>query len=158
MIWNPVFAALLPVGILIPLAWTSPQAGEEVTRDKILAAGPAWQEIYDKYEPPSDMVDALKSKMSPGMKIDVYLGLWCPDSRNNVPPFIKILDRLGAEVTVRYVNVPRKASREIKYYVDEFQVTRVPTFILYRDGAEIGRIVENPKMGMMEDIMEIVWK
>ena len=92
------------------------------------------------------------------MKIDVYLGLWCPDSRNNLPPFLKILDRVGVAVPVRYVNVPRKTSRDVKYYVEEMQVERVPSFIFYRDGKEIGRIVENPKAGMIEDMMDIVFK
>jgi len=34
----------------------------------------------------------------------------------------------------------------------------VPTFIFYRGGGEIGRIVENPKAGMIEDFMEIVFR
>jgi len=28
----------------------------------------------------------------------------------------------------------------------------VPTFVVYRNGREIGRIVENPKVGMLEDL------
>jgi len=37
------------------------------------------------------------------------------------------------------------------------KVERVPTFIFFRDGREIGRIVENPKTGMVEDFMEILF-
>jgi hypothetical protein len=92
------------------------------------------------------------------MKIDVYLGIWCPDSRNNVPPFIKILDLVGTGVPIRYFDVPRKASRDVKYYVEEMNVERVPSFIFFRDGKEVGRIIENPKMGMIEDMMEILFK
>jgi hypothetical protein len=65
-----------------------------IPKDKILATQ-GWQDKYDKYDPPADVVDALKTKIGADMKIDVYLGLWCPDSRNHVPPFLKILDRLG---------------------------------------------------------------
>lgn len=144
--------------LVFPLVSVCGEGPEELTREKIFAAGQDWQDKYDKFEPQADLLDALKSRIGPDMKIDVYLGLWCPDSRNNVPPFIRILDRLGTGVQVRYFGVPRKANRDVKYYVEEFQVEKVPTFIFYRDGKEIGRIVENPKTGLVEDIFDIVFK
>jgi hypothetical protein len=152
------FTALaMGVALLFPLISIGGQATEELTKDKILAT-PEWQQRYDKAEPDPNMVNDLKTKFGPDMKIDVYLGLWCPDSRNNVPPFLKFLDRLGTGVPVRYFGVPRKASRDVKYYVEEMNVEKVPTFIFYRDGKEIGRIIENPKSGLIEDIMDIVFK
>ena len=75
------------------------------------------------------MLDLIKPALN-GLNIDVYLGLWCPDSRRNVPPFLKILDRLGAEIPVRYLAVPRKPSREVKYYVPEMKVERVQLRLL----------------------------
>jgi len=152
-----VFAAVA-VALLVPLVSAHGQTAEEITKEKILTSAPAWQEKYDQYDPQAEMVDALKTKLGPNMKVDVYLGLWCPDSRNNVPPFLKILDRVGTGVPVRYYNVPRKASRDVKFYVEEMNVERVPTFIFYRDGKEIGRIIENPKTGMLEDLMDILFK
>lgn len=144
-------AALLMV---ISASWPA----EELTRDRILSTGQQWRDAYDKYDPPAELVAALKAHLGDGLTIDVYLGLWCPDSRNNVPPFIKILDRLDTAVPVRYIGVPRKAARTVPYYVEEFKVERVPTFIFYREGREIGRIVENPQAGMIEDMLDIVLK
>jgi sulfite reductase alpha subunit-like flavoprotein len=146
------------IALLLSLVSVIGQTKEEIARDKILASGPEWQQKYDKYQPAADMVEALKAKMGANMKIDVYLGIWCPDSRNNVPPFIKILDLVGTGVPIRYFDVPRKASRDVKYYVEEMNVERVPSFIFFRDGKEVGRIIENPKMGMIEDMMEILFK
>ncbi len=134
------------------------QTMEQITKDKILAKDKEWQEKYDKYAPAADMISALKSKLGDDLKITVYLGLWCPDSRNNVPPFLKIMDLLGTGAAVQYFDVPRKASRDVKYYVEDLKVERVPTFIFYREGKEIGRIVERPKTGMIEDFMEIMFK
>jgi len=151
-------AVVTGAALLISFVAVSGPISDEITKEKILATGPEWQERYDKYQPEADMVDALKTKLGADMRIDVYLGLWCPDSRNNVPPFIKIIDRLGTGVPVRYYNEPRKASKEVKYFVEELKVERVPTFIFYKEGKEIGRIIENPKLGMIEDIMEIVFK
>jgi hypothetical protein len=149
------FAAII---VFVQLTPAAGQEKQEVTREKILSAGPQWQEKYDKYDPVPDMLDLLKTKFGPDISMDVYLGLWCPDSRNNVPVFLKILDRAGTAVPVRYFDVPRKANRQVKYYIEEMQIEKVPTFIIYRDGTEIGRIKENPKIGMLEDLMDILLK
>lgn len=152
-----LIGVVVAAAFLVPILSVGRQKADEVNRDAIFA-NPQWQEKYDKYETKGDMIDALKPKLGSDMRIDVYLGLWCPDSRNNVPPFIKILDVAGSNVPVRYFGVPRKASRDVKYYVEEMQVERVPTFIFYRSGKEIGRIIENPKTGMLEDMLDIVMK
>lgn len=131
---------------------------QELARDAILAAGREWRDNYEKYDPPADLVGILKEHIGTGLTVDVYLGLWCPDSENNVPPFIKIIDRLDAAIPVRYIGVARKSGRTVRYYVEEFKVERVPTFIFYREGREIGRIVENPQAGMIEDMLDIVLK
>jgi hypothetical protein len=128
----------------------------EISREKVLSASPEWQEGYDGFKPGSDQVEALKLTIGENLRIDVYLGLWCPDSRNNVPPFLKILDAVGVPVPVRLFNVQRKPVKSIQYFVDQFQVERVPTFIFYRGGKEIGRIIENPKTGLAEDLIQIL--
>jgi hypothetical protein len=155
---NLFIAVAVGVALLLPILSVARQAAEAITRDKILANGQEWKDKYDKYEPPAELLNNLKGMIGSNLKIDVYLGLWCPDSRNNVPPFIKILDHLGVTIPVRYFGVPRKASKDVKYYVEEMDVQKVPTFIVYRDGKEIGRIVENPKESMLADFMAIVAK
>jgi hypothetical protein len=155
---NLFIAVAMAVALLFPVLSIGRQAAEEITKDKILANGQEWKDKYDKYEPPAEILNNLKGMLGSNVKIDVYLGLWCPDSRNNVPPFVKILDRLGVTIPVRYFGVPRKASRDVKYYVEEMDVQKVPTFILYRDGKEIGRIVENPKADMLTDLTAIFAK
>lgn len=150
--------AAATVAMLIPMLLAGAETREEITKEKILAAGAEWREKYDKFEPEADMVDALKTRLGPELKIDVYLGFWCSDSRENLPPFIKLLDRAGTGVAVRYFDVPRKVDKETKYFVEESQVEKVPTFIFYRNGSEIGRIIENPKTSLIEDMMEILFR
>ncbi len=143
--------------LVLPLCPAGGQAAGETTREEILAAGQDWQQKYDQYQPDQGMLEAMKSKLGTGLRIDVYLGLWCPDSLDNVPPFMNIIDKLGTGVTVRYFSLPKKADQAIKYYLEEPKVERVPTFVFYRGDKEIGRIVENPKAGMLEDFMDILF-
>jgi hypothetical protein len=130
---------------------------EKVDKNKILSDS-AWNVNYIDHFVDETFVDTLRTKVGENLKIDVYLGLWCSDSKNHVPPFIKIIETIGnPKLEVNYYTVERKASKDIKYFVEEFKVERVPTFIFYRDGKEIGRIVENPKNSLIEDFLEIVF-
>jgi hypothetical protein len=140
--------------VLVPCAAEVPV--KEINRDGILAAGPEWQQNYDRFQTRSELIDALKSKLGKGLRIEVYLGLWCPDSQNHVPAFLKILDQVGGPVPVRYFSVWKKPSPQIRYYADKARVERIPTFIFFRDEREIGRIVENPKIGLCEDMIAVL--
>ncbi|UCH95019.1 MAG: thioredoxin family protein [Candidatus Aminicenantes bacterium] len=131
---------------------------EKIDKDSILKTGKEWEDIYMNYRVDESFLDTLKVKIGDNLKIDVYLGTWCPDSRNNVPEFIKIIEAVNQDnLPVNYYNVQRKAHKGIKYFVEDLKVERVPTFIFYRDGKEIGRIVENPKNSLIEDFLEIIF-
>lgn len=128
----------------------------EIDRDSILKTSPEWQENYDNYIVDELILKAIASNAST-LKIDVYLGTWCSDSRQHVPVFIKILAALeNSGLAVKFFNVEKKADPNMKYYVAEPQVERVPTFIFYRDDREIGRIIENPAKTMAEDFLDII--
>ena len=133
-------------------------AMEKIDKNKILATGQEWKDNYMNYRVDESFLETLKTKIGDNLKIDVYLGTWCSDSLNNVPKFIKIIDTVGEDnIPVNYYNVERKPSRDVKYYVEDLKVERVPTFIFYRDGKEIGRIIENPKNSLAEDFLEIIF-
>ncbi len=128
----------------------------EITRQKVLSQE-EWQTRYDSYQVDAAGIEAMKAKLG-DVHIDIYLGLWCSDSRNNVPPFIKILDAAGVSVPVKFFNVQRKPVKTIKFFSDKYQIERVPTFIFYRGDTEIGRIIENPTTSLIEDSIAILSK
>lgn len=132
-------------------------AAERVNKAQILKTE-GWNQPYMTYEPDSSMIDTLKSKVGDNLKVDVYLAFWCGDSKRNVPLFLKIVDLIGSKnLRVNYYTVERKPNKETKYFVEKLKVERVPTFIFYRDGKEIGRIIENPENNMLEDFLGIVF-
>ena len=112
---------------------------------------------YDQYSPDPEVIEIIRTKVGNVTAIDIYFAYWCSDSETNVPPFIKILDEIGPkEIKVKYFASRRKNPGE-KFYCEKLNVTRVPTFIFYKDGKEIGRIVENPKKTLEEDLLEIIF-
>lgn len=148
------------VWIMFTVIACSGYAAEKIERNKILMDNQEWREIYRSYDEDKGLIEAIASKIEDNIKIDVYFGFWCGDSKNNVPPFLKIIDLMQSfndkMQPVNYYTVERKPTKETKYFVEEFKVERVPTFIFYRDGKEIGRIVENPKNSLIEDMMNIL--
>ncbi len=148
------------VWIMFTVIACSGYAAEKISRNEILKTNQEWQDVYRAFEVDEALVEAMAAKIGENLKIDVYFGFWCGDSKNNVPPFLKIIDVMESfndkMPPVNYYTVQRKPTKETKYFVEEFKVERVPTFIFYRDGKEIGRIIENPKKSLIEDMMDIL--
>jgi len=87
------------------------------------------------------------------------MGTWCPDSRKEVPRFYKILDSLKfPESQLKLITVNRM-KKGIAQETDGLNIQRVPTFIFYKDGKEVGRIIEHPSFDRLEDdVQKIVFE
>jgi len=89
-------------------------------------------------------------------EVIIVLGIWCGDSRLQVPRFYKVLDEIGIpedQITLISVNEMKKAAPGL---IEELEIERVPTFIIMDGNKEIGRIVESPVKTLEEDLVEIV--
>jgi thiol-disulfide isomerase/thioredoxin len=150
--------AAICVAFIFFMAAAIPGGAMEKTGKNEILANEGWNEVYTGYRVDESFIDTLKAKTGDNLKIDVYLAYWCGDSKRNVPPFLKIIETINnPKVQVNYYTVKRKPNKETKYFVADLKVERVPTFIFYRDGKEIGRIIENPKTSLVEDFLEIIF-
>jgi hypothetical protein len=141
-------------GILLA---AGPLAAQQAVSPNVLLGDSEWRRVYDGYEPDTALLEALKEKIG-GTRLVVVLGTWCDDSRENVPPFLKLMNLLGpAAPDVAYLGVERKGDPQQKFYVPELAVERIPTFIVYRGDREIGRIVEKPRESILGDLLQIVF-
>jgi|LGOV01.1.fsa_nt_gb thiol-disulfide isomerase/thioredoxin len=97
--------------------------------------------------------------ISDDINIKVVFGTWCGDSQINVPAFQKIVNESGFDKSkVEYIAVDRKKTGG-KLDISKLKVNYVPTFIFYRNGNEIGRIIEYPRgKNIEEDWINIVSK
>jgi len=116
-----------------------------------------WNNIFREYSVDPSLVSLLKNKINKIDTIKVYFAFWCGDSRNNVPKFIKLIDLIDPDkIEITYISVGRKTDGA-KYFVSNLKILRVPTFIFFNNGKEIGRIVENPVKSLPEDILNIIF-
>ena len=109
----------------------------------------------DMYSVDSVTLKDVSAKMK-DVKITIVMGTWCSDSKREVPRFFKILDLLGyneKNLTLICVDRNKKATGN---EVDKLEIKLVPTFIFYKNDAEIGRIVETPKVSLEKDLLGIL--
>lgn len=108
---------------------------------------------YDMYEVQDSLVKDLDLS---DIKIVVILGTWCGDSREQFPRFIKVLEKTNFPFSnLKTFAVDRK-KKGLELNFDEYNIERVPTFYFYKNGKEIGRIIETPKETLEKDLFNIV--
>lgn len=114
-----------------------------------------FDEEYEYYSIDDSTLSSIKNDMAE-VKTTIVMGTWCSDSKREVPHFYKILDYLGYdEDNIDLICVDR-AKVGLDDEVDGLNIELVPTFIFYRNGEEIGRIIETPTETLEKDIAEIV--
>jgi len=114
-----------------------------------------WNPEYNMYDVDSTEVEKLKVIFK-DIDITIVMGTWCSDSRVEVPHFYKILDEINyPREKVTLINVNRE-KQGLENEVEELDIILVPTFIFYKAGEEIGRIVETPYETLEKDMPEIL--
>lgn len=105
--------------------------------------------------------EAMKNRLmamdTTHVNINVFLGTWCSDSKVHVPQFLHLANTFGWKYELIGVNRDKECPFE-KKDCKSWDIAYVPTFVVYRNGIEIGRIVENPKRSLAEDFHEIFSK
>lgn len=110
---------------------------------------------YESYTINDASVEGLKSLLD-GVHIKIFMGTWCSDSRREVPRLFKILDAVkfpSEDIQMIAVN---RAKTTPEHLEKGFDVLRVPTIIFYKDGEELGRIVEYPIASLEADMQKIL--
>src|SRR5437868_6069307 len=104
-------------------------------------------------------VNAVSAFEKNGSKFQVvvFAGTWCDDSQNLLPVFYRLVDKSGypdSSITLIGVDRPKKTLYNLH---NAFHIIDVPTFIVMKDGTEIGRVVEYGKYGQIDkELGEIV--
>ena len=111
---------------------------------------------FDSYLPNSASMNMLLDKDYSALSIKVVMGTWCPDSRREVPRFMKILNIWQFPVTkLTFIGVDNAKLSPVGEY-NSLDIQRVPTFIIYKNNIEAGRIIENPTTSLEQDIVNIL--
>ena len=110
---------------------------------------------YDIYKPADTYVKKLETKLN-DVEITIVLGTWCSDSQREVPRFYKVINEAGYNDKRVKVIAVDKTKEAIVVDIKDLNIEKVPTFIIYRDNVEIGRIIETPKKSLEKDLWKMI--
>jgi hypothetical protein len=126
-----------------------------VGREAILEHCPAWTALIASYQPKPEALDKLRA-LGREVRIEIFFGSWCSDSEAHVSEFFKVLDLVDSPLLQpAYFGVPEAKDKRPPYYQGR-DIVKVPTFVVFVDGREAGRIVEKPERSLEEDLVRIL--
>lgn len=112
---------------------------------------------YNNYRPDAKTVNEIAKKVNK-THITVVFGSWCGDSKMQTGRFYKILDEAGFQENNLKTIAVLRSIKAGDVDVSALNIQRVPTFIVYYQDKEIGRIVESPKVSLEADLEAILKK
>ena len=110
---------------------------------------------YDAYKPAAAALKVIKPQAT-ALHIEVFGGTWCDDTQGLLPKFYKVADEAkiaDSQITLHLVNRDKKTKDGTS---DKYKIVNVPTYIIIKDGKEIGRIVESVKTSIEADLAAIL--
>jgi thiol-disulfide isomerase/thioredoxin len=101
------------------------------------------------YTPDQSALKALRANKD-SINIIAFGGTWCSDTKYILPKFYMLSDASGFSADrITLIGVDHN-KKTIQHLSEAFNVTNVPTFIVMKNGKEIGRVVEYGTTGMFD--------
>ena len=127
----------------------------ELTREHI--SDSSWfKENYNGGIVTNGILSAIEKRWD-SVSVEIFFGSWCDDSRYWVPAFLGLMDKTKKSDQIKLVALNRsKKSVETKKLGEIIE--KVPTFVFWRNGVELGRIVESPEETLAKDMIAILKK
>jgi thiol-disulfide isomerase/thioredoxin len=114
-----------------------------------------FDEEYNNYVPNQLIINIIKP-LKNEIKVLVIAGSWCGDTQRELPRFFKITNEIGIpnnQIEMMMVDENKKTPA---FNISVIQVTNIPTFIFFKDGKELGRIIEKPQTTLENDLAKLL--
>jgi thiol-disulfide isomerase/thioredoxin len=104
-----------------------------------------YTDSYQYYTPDTNTVATFKQHNQ--LHFVLFGGTWCEDTQTILPKFFKLQQlALIPDSNITFFAVDRN-KKTYGHLAQALGITNVPTIIVYKDGKEIGRVVEYGKSG-----------
>lgn len=120
----------------------------------------AWYDAsYNSYTVDTAAAKQLQPLLQ-NKSMEVFLGSWCGDSKREVPRMIRILQQTGmdtAKLSLVFVDNSTSSYKQSPQHEESGKnIHHVPTFIIYDNKKEMGRIIESPVSSLEKDLLAIL--
>jgi hypothetical protein len=103
-----------------------------------------FQENQNGYTPDQEAVTALRAKKT-SIELLVFGGTWNRDTRYFLPKFFKMTDAASfPQDRIILIGVDSD-KKTIGQFAEQMHITSIPTFIVLKEGREVGRVTATQK-------------
>lgn len=115
-----------------------------------------FQDCFDTYHPQELFIQKIRS-LREYIRLEVFMNTECSRSKELIPSFIKILKTAdNPYIEAEYFLLPNDQS-QWETYSEGRSISKIPTFIVYNENLEMGRIVEKPLQSLEQDLVDILY-
>ena len=114
---------------------------------------------YRSYDVDKIIIKSIKNELRT-YNLKVFMGTWCGDSKREAPRFYKLLEEANYPMAqLQVIALDYEGDQYKKSPGGEekgLNIIKVPTFIVYKNGKEVNRIVEEPVVSLEKDLYTII--
>jgi hypothetical protein len=126
------------------------------SREALFDTTYAWfSDGYDAYVPDSTIVKQITPLIS-DLRVTIVMGTWCSDSQVHIPHFFKLIDDIRFNDSSIVIICVDRNKKGFANEISALNIEKVPTFVFYRSGKEIGRIIETPETSIESHLLSIL--
>lgn len=115
----------------------------------------AFKATFDTVHVDEQFVEMI-SEIKGDVDVTVFFGTWCGDSKRQLPKFLKVADKAGIPAEkIKLYGVDR-TKKSADGLTEKYNIQRVPTFLFFKNGVELGRIIETPHTTIEGDMITIL--
>jgi thiol-disulfide isomerase/thioredoxin len=114
-----------------------------------------FDEDYKNYVPNQEIINSLKP-LKNEIKVLVIAGSWCGDTQRELPRFFKMINSIGVPNNQIEMIMVDENKKTAAFNISVIQVSNIPTFIFFKDGKELGRIIEKPVITLEDDLAKLL--
>jgi len=108
------------------------------------------------YTPNAEGLETIRTHRD-SIELMVFMGTWCHDSHFIIPKLFTFLDAAGFSNDKVVLIAADRNKKTLSHLAEALDVKLVPTIIVWKNGKELGRVVEYGKYGMFDkELGEIV--
>jgi len=106
----------------------------------------------------NDSVCTILKPLTDSLSVLIVAGTWCGDTQIELPKAIKLLEKLNINDSLVEIQLQNRKKQNPFFNARALQVKAIPCFIFYKQGKEIGRMIEHPEKSFEIDLLSILSK
>ena len=115
-----------------------------------------WLKSGEKEYTPQEQATLYLTAYLKNYTMVVFMGTWCDDSHYLIPRLERVLQMIDYPASKLTMYGVTRAKTTKNGEEKKYNITLVPTIILYKNGKEMGRITETVKKTIEEDLAAII--